>query len=365
LEPFPVSAASPPPLHRPSRTTVKPPRRWPWLALVLAVGIAAIGALAILHAREQHARRAEMQATLFATDLRDSVRQITLVGRAIPAKQLAPALTPVIASTARTANERVERLSDLLASDTQVMRMRLQLLQVTKLATSQRSSILSSDHLTLAANQMADTADAIAAQQHDHATLIARETIAGGALAIALSLAIVGLALQHASRLVVRAGRRQARMLQELADHDPLTGLANRRRLADDLARLAPQATAEEPVQVMICDLDGFKGLNDTLGHEAGDEILIAFADEIADAAGEDGDVYRLGGDEFCVLSKPGADVASMVTAALSCATSAVRGSAGMALWPVEAPSARGAMRLADERMYEVKAAQREAAEAA
>jgi diguanylate cyclase (GGDEF)-like protein len=357
-----VSAASPPPLHRPSRTVVTPPRRWPWLALVLAVGVAAIGTLVVLHAREQHARRAEMQATLFATDLRDSVRQITLVGNALPAAQLAPALTPVIAATAQTANARVATLVALLHGDDQVTRMRAQLRQVTALATSRRTSVLASDHLTIAANQMADTADAIAAEQHEHAALIGRETIAGGALAVALSLAIVGLALQHASRLVVRAGRRQARMLQELADHDPLTGLANRRRLADDLARLAPQATEAAPVQVMICDLDGFKGLNDTLGHEAGDEILIAFADGIADAAGDHGEVYRLGGDEFCVLSKPGADVEAMVTAALRSTTSDVTGSAGTALWPIEAPSARGAMRLADERMYAVKAAQRSAA---
>lgn len=353
-----MSAPSPPPLHRPSPTTLTPPKRWPWLALVLAVGIAAIGALLILHAREQHARRAEMQATLFATDLRDSVRQITIVGNTIPAAQLAPALTPVIAATAQTADARVDRLAALLQGDAQVTRMRAQLRQVTRLATSRRSSVLASDHLTLAADQMADTADAIAAEQHDRATWAARETIAGGALAIALSLAIVGLALQRASRLVVRAGRRQARMLQELADHDPLTGLANRRRLADDLARLAPRATDAEPVQVMICDLDGFKGLNDTLGHEAGDEILIAFADAVADAAGDDGVAYRLGGDEFCVLSKPGADVAAMVTAALH-GDPRVTGSAGMALWPVEAPSARDAMRLADERMYAAKAARR------
>jgi diguanylate cyclase (GGDEF)-like protein len=353
-----VSVASPPPLHRPSPTTIRPPKRWPWLALVLAVGVAAIGTLAILHAREQHARRAEMQATLFATDLRDSVRQITLVGSALPASQLAPALTPVIAATGQTANARVERLAALLKDDAQVTQMRAQLRQVTQLATSRRSSVLASDHLTLAAGQMADTADAIAAEQHDHATLIARETLAGGALAIALSLAIVGLALQRASRLVVRAGRRQARMLQELADHDPLTGLANRRRLADDLVRLAPLATEDTPVQVMICDLDGFKGLNDTLGHEAGDEILIAFADAVADAAGDGGVVYRLGGDEFCVLSKPGADVVPMVTAALR-SDPRVTGSAGMALWPLEAPSARGAMRLADERMYAAKAAHR------
>jgi diguanylate cyclase (GGDEF)-like protein len=353
-----VSASSPP-LHRPSPISVAPPKRWPWLLLVLVVGVAAIATLTGLHQREQHARRAEMQATLFATELRDSVREITLFGNAIPPGQLAPALTPVIAATAQTANARVERLGALLENDDQVAQLRRQLGEIAKLAQTRQAPILYSDHLTLAADRMADTADAIAAEQHDHATLAARETIAGGALAIVLSLAIVAIVLQHAQRLVVRAGRRQARVLQELADHDPLTGLANRRRLADDLARLTPRATGAAPVQVMICDLDGFKTLNDTLGHEAGDEILITFADGLAGAAGDGGDVYRLGGDEFCVLSKPGVDIAEAVIAATG-GDERVSGSAGLALWPQEAPSARGAMRLADQRMYAAKAARRE-----
>jgi diguanylate cyclase (GGDEF)-like protein len=355
-------SASPPPLHRPSPTQIAPPKRWPWLLLVLVVGVAAIATLTGLHQREQHARRAETQATLFATELRDSVREITLFGNALPPAQLAPALTPVIAATAQTANTRVERLAGLLKDDDQVARLRLQLGQVVKLATTvtgtRQAPMLYSDGLMLAADRMADTADAIAAEQHDHATLAARETIAGGALAIILSLAIVAIVLQRAQRLVVRAGRRQARVLQELADHDPLTGLANRRRLADDLARLAPRACDDEPVQVMICDLDGFKTLNDTLGHEAGDEILIAFADGLAAAAGDGGTVYRLGGDEFCVLSKPGANIADAVIAATD-GDERVTGSAGLALWPQDAPSARGAMRLADERMYAAKAATR------
>jgi diguanylate cyclase (GGDEF)-like protein len=359
-----VSAAPPPPLHRPLPTTVRPPKRWPWLALILTVGIAAISTLAGLHAREQHARRAEIQATLFADQLRDSVRELTLFGNAVPPSQLATALQPVITATARTADARVQRLAALLQDDAKVRSLQTQLRAITVLAESEKASTAYADRLTIAGNRMAATADAIAAEQRDHATLAGRETIAGGALAIVLSLGIVGLVLQRASRLVVRAGRRQARMLQELADHDPLTGLANRRRLADDLARLAPQATDDAPVQVMICDLDGFKELNDTLGHEAGDEILIAFADGLADAADDAGVVYRLGGDEFCVLSKPGADVAAMVTAALHSSTSDVTGSAGVALWPADAPSARSAMRLADERMYAAKAARRDAAAA-
>jgi diguanylate cyclase (GGDEF)-like protein len=303
-----VSAASPPPLHRPSPTTVTPPKRWPWLALVLVVGIAAIGALVILHAREQHARRAETQATLFATELRDSVREITLFGNAIPPAQMARALGPVIAATAQTANARVARLADLLSDDQDVMRLRVQLARIARIAQSDRSPVLFSDQLSLAAATMADDADAIAAEQHHHATWAARETIAGGALAIALSLSIVGLALQRASRLVVRAGRRQARVLQELADHDPLTGLANRRGLQRALRR------AEGSTVLVGIDLDGFKTVNDMRGHDAGDAVLTEVGDRLRRNL-LDGDVAaRLGGDEFAVLMHGTADEA-MLTA--------------------------------------------------
>jgi diguanylate cyclase (GGDEF)-like protein len=108
----------------------------------------------------------------------------------------------------------------------------------------------------------------------------------------------------------------------------------------------------------MICDLDGFKRLNDTLGHDAGDELLVAFGHRLAAAAGDAGQVYRLGGDEFCVVSRPGLDVAPRVRRAVAARDNPrdpVRGSCGVALWPLEAPTAREAMRLADERMYAAK----------
>lgn len=116
---------------------------------------------------------------------------------------------------------------------------------------------------------------------------------------------------------------------------------------------------------MLICDLDGFKTLNDTLGHDAGDELLVAFGRRLDIAVGGSGTAYRLGGDEFCVLSDPGVDVAPIVRQAVAGAGNPrdpVRGSAGRALWPAEAPAAREAMRLADERMYAAKDARRAAA---
>jgi diguanylate cyclase (GGDEF)-like protein len=167
---------------------------------------------------------------------------------------------------------------------------------------------------------------------------------------------------------MLRKERRHAAELQALADRDPLTGLANRRRLAEDLEALAPHVSRLSPVQLLILDLDGFKSVNDTLGHEAGDALLARFAGALRDAAGGDGVVYRLGGDEFCVVSVPGRDVADAVARAATTGAGeqGVRGSLGLAVWPTEAPSPHTAMRLADQRMYHAKAAgQRPAAAAA
>jgi diguanylate cyclase (GGDEF)-like protein len=99
------------------------------------------------------------------------------------------------------------------------------------------------------------------------------------------------------------------------------------------------------------------------LGHEAGDALLVEASRRLVAAAGASGTVYRLGGDEFCVVSEPGAVAAAAIAGALESVATAggriVSGSVGAASWPAEAPSAREAMKLADERMYASKAAAR------
>lgn len=92
------------------------------------------------------------------------------------------------------------------------------------------------------------------------------------------------------------------RQLQHQLQHDPLTGLGNRRLLTDRLTSVLGDIDQKAPVALLFVDLDGFKGINDRFGHDVGDQVLIEASARIA-AAVRPGDVAtRLGGDEFVVL---------------------------------------------------------------
>ncbi len=89
----------------------------------------------------------------------------------------------------------------------------------------------------------------------------------------------------------------------QLAVTDPLTGLANRARLHEGLNRaLARSARNGQPVAVMLADLNGFKQVNDTLGHAAGDRLLVEFSGMLRRSVLGSDVVGRLGGDEFAVV---------------------------------------------------------------
>jgi diguanylate cyclase (GGDEF)-like protein len=105
---------------------------------------------------------------------------------------------------------------------------------------------------------------------------------------------------------------------RQLTITDSLTGLANRGRLHDSLGRAMSRAERSgDTVAVLLLDLDDFKRVNDTLGHEAGDEVLVAFAHLLRQAAPEAEAVGRLGGDEFgVVLTGVDDDAAAQAVAA-------------------------------------------------
>lgn len=142
---------------------------------------------------------------------------------------------------------------------------------------------------------------------------------------------------------------------------DPLTELANRRKLLRDLTA-AMGSDEPSPRRVFaIFDLDGFKAYNDSFGHVAGDVLLARLGDKLAAAVDQHGRAYRLGGDEFCILAGLD-DVAP--DALLKAASGAlaeegeafsIASSRGAVLLPQEADSPSEAMRLADRRMYAQK----------
>jgi diguanylate cyclase (GGDEF)-like protein/putative nucleotidyltransferase with HDIG domain len=94
---------------------------------------------------------------------------------------------------------------------------------------------------------------------------------------------------------------RQLEGLRHLAEHDPLTGLRNRRGFEPRIQHEIERAPASE-LAVLVCDLDNFKRINDTLGHEAGDEVLRRFAEVLASATRGSDTPTRLGGEEFAVV---------------------------------------------------------------
>jgi diguanylate cyclase (GGDEF)-like protein len=146
---------------------------------------------------------------------------------------------------------------------------------------------------------------------------------------------------------------------------DPLTGCLNRRGFeehADDAIRTA--ASAGDTLAVILVDLDGFKQVNDSGGHAAGDQVLRDVTERLADAAGPDGLTGRLGGDDFAVLlhrvdESQGVAEGERIEAALADVT---RASVGVAVMPRHGNALDPLLGWADRRLYETKLSRRSAA---
>src|SRR4051794_27708515 len=137
-------------------------------------------------------------------------------------------------------------------------------------------------------------------------------SVANSATGAATGVGILPFVLVLATLLLIAfllvALRRGQKTLVSAANTDALTGLYNRRRLVADLDTELARATDADPVLLMLCDLNGFKAYNDTFGHPAGDALLARLGAALAREIGDQGRAYRIGGDEFCVLARPGRD---------------------------------------------------------
>ena len=182
-------------------------------------------------------------------------------------------------------------------------------------------------------------------------------------LAVSLSTATL-LAVVVRLAVTFRENRRLFELTRGEAITDALTGLGNRRKLLSDLERLL-EGPSVEPSLLMIFDLDGFKGYNDTFGHPAGDALLARLGAKLAAVPTAEGGAYRLGGDEFCLIVRVGEGEAELLIDQ-ACSALSERGvgfeigsSFGAVLLPEEAKDASQALHVADERLYAQKHSRR------
>ena len=177
----------------------------------------------------------------------------------------------------------------------------------------------------------------------------------------------IGHLLRHANEAFGRLASAQ-RQLRELASHDTLTKLPNRAMITQRLEHaleLAKRGGGQ--VAVLFLDLDRFKNINDSLGHDAGDELLVSVARRLTAVLRSSDSVGRLGGDEFLIVLEDvqNADTVSKTVRRLSAALSrplslaghevSTAGSIGIAVYPDDGADAGVLMRHADLAMYNAK----------
>jgi diguanylate cyclase (GGDEF)-like protein len=180
---------------------------------------------------------------------------------------------------------------------------------------------------------------------------------------MAMWMAVLGVRMEGIRRAAEQAQREQDR-LQLLASTDPLTGALNRRGLQAALAKRLARCDEQHQVAVFVLDLDGFKPVNDRLGHDAGDELLVGVAVRLRGCVRENDLVARVGGDEFVVVvdGLPDTELAQRIGQKLLAAlerpfdiandSCRVGATIGYALSPLDATQSEELLRLADAAMY-------------
>lgn len=187
-------------------------------------------------------------------------------------------------------------------------------------------------------------------------------------LLIAIHFAQVSVRRAHALRSVNRKLSTARGELERLAMFDDLTGIGNRNYFVRQLElSLATAIRARQPLCLLVLDLNGFKEVNDRLGHKAGDLVLKSVAERLTGGLRASDQTFRLGGDEFAVLLNPGTDVSGALVLAdklqermamsvdVGALPQAIGVSIGVAAYPQHAGSPERLLREADVAMYKAK----------
>jgi diguanylate cyclase (GGDEF)-like protein len=162
----------------------------------------------------------------------------------------------------------------------------------------------------------------------------------------------------------ISASKQLEQQLEHQAFHDPLTDLANRTLFLRYLDHaFAAHQRSGRPTSLLMCDLDDFKRVNDTLGHGAGDELLRTLAGHLRSCARDNDIVARLGGDEFGVVVDGDLDAARSLAARILSTSSlgaTMNGLAGMSIGVASIQpgiDSKGLLQQADRALYAAKAA--------
>jgi len=163
--------------------------------------------------------------------------------------------------------------------------------------------------------------------------------------------------------VLVFRSTRQALVRSHEAHHDALTGLVNRRSFLESLEEMLDDAHPSARPTMLVMDLDGFKDINDRLGHQLGDALLISFADRLEQSVPPEAAASRFGGDEFAVLlvDEHAEQAVDELAEALSAPLMVedfpvtIQVSIGVAQAPVDGRTPRDLLRAADVAMYKAK----------
>ncbi|MEM7429466.1 MAG: GGDEF domain-containing protein, partial [Pseudomonadota bacterium] len=185
-----------------------------------------------------------------------------------------------------------------------------------------------------------------------------------GLLLLLISAALLLVSTRYGSS--VKALQRSEEQNRFLALHDALTGLPNRLQFERALEDIV-EAGAQDRCAILCMDLDKFKAVNDTYGHQAGDTVIVTAANRIAACVGDAGMAARVGGDEFIVLLRDRLDHQNVLRLCddlirsvcqdipFDGGTAQIGASIGVAWWPDDAKTASNIIRSADEALYRAK----------
>lgn len=331
------------------------------LALVAAIGTVSL--VVVLQRRAQRTETARVSVAQLQVEV--SAIQSTEIRQAVAGTspvQVASAATARYAAVSRALalRARTDPLPEMAAARRELRQTEVAAIRVGEVSQrygSRPSETVPPPAVTKAYAANADANDKLQRSLADASHAYAREASVtveqadwGSAVGVAVLLGLFLVFYIRAQQARVSATRQ--------ANSDSLTGLGNRRRLYRDLAASQLEGLSST---IVLIDLDGFKQYNDSLGHQAGDELLSTIGVNLKDAIRGKGSAYRLGGDEFLLrlADRVGdRDVAQMIDTVQEHVSLSVGVSYGSAQLGPREPLDQ-AMRRADKTMYENKTRKR------